>query len=82
VSEKRLGSQHLSREERTTRQAPLDTDDEWRRKNKQLNDSHGTPEEEEEEERRQEREEWPARWCRGHLSRAGELKVNDSGGSD
>jgi hypothetical protein len=55
VPEKRPGSQHPSREERTTRQALLDTDGEWRRKNRQLNDSHGTPEEEEEEEEEEER---------------------------
>jgi hypothetical protein len=55
VPEKRPGSQHPSGEEIPMRQAPLDTDGEWRRKNRELNDSHGAPEEEEEEEEEERR---------------------------
>jgi hypothetical protein len=45
-------SQHPSGEEIPTRQAPLDTDGEWRQKNRKLNDTHSAPKEEEEEDRR------------------------------
>jgi len=128
VPEKKPRSQHPSRERRD-KHPPLDRrrHGEWRRKNIQLNDSHGTPEEEEEDWRRYEREKEGLRGqverrrrigsdrvrldfesrlesesggraaacgcaeggeevagevrCRGHRSRAGELKANDGGGS-
>ena len=124
--EKKPRSQHPSRERRD-KHPPLDRrrHGEWRRKNIQLNDSHGTPEEE--DWRRYEREKEGLRGqverrrrigsdrvrldfesrlesesggraaacgcaeggeevagevrCRGHRSRAGELKANDGGGS-
>ena len=126
MPEKKPRSQHPSRERRD-KHPPLDRrrHGEWRRKNIQLNDSHGTPEEE--DWRRYEREKEGLRGqverrrrigsdrvrldfesrlesesggraaacgcaeggeevagevrCRGHRSRAGELKANDGGGS-
>lgn len=75
MPEKKPRSQHPSRERRD-KHPPLDRrrHGEWRRKNIQLNDSHGTPEEEEEDWRRYEREKEGLR---------GQVEVsNGGGGSD